>query len=139
MQSEKPTSQSYTLQVDDSSSAQQWDVSFFSKWWRRIFKSASVRDAERQIRLQQLSTMIDVYPDSSANYLLRGELFLQDKHCHLAEADFQQALVLATEQLDQDPWGIASQAIIDRATRGLEQAQRFASVHQVDTQAHIEE
>ncbi|GAB5491828.1 MAG: hypothetical protein Phog2KO_20430 [Phototrophicaceae bacterium] len=92
---------------------------------RRFFfaTSAEKRDNHR-LRLTALTSAIDMYPLSAANYVLRGELHLELKQMDLAQEDFEQAIVLAEEQYQQDRWGLGSQAILDRARYGLQQIVR---------------
>ncbi len=73
-------------------------------------------------RLQALSGAIDLYPDSSMNYVLRGELYLSFDEPALAEADFRQALSLAQADYETSRWGLVAQAVQDRARVGLAKA-----------------
>jgi len=83
------------------------------------------REAERQ-RLLELSIAIERYPEAAVNYLLRGELHLQQKQWALAEEDLSEALRLADSQYSQERWGISAQAIADRARRGLDDILRYS-------------
>lgn len=84
-----------------------------SRFWRFW------RGAGQQDRLADLNMSIMLYPDSAANYMLRGEWYEQYKQYDLASADFATALRLAGEQVMTDRWGLVNQAVQDRAIRGL--------------------
>jgi len=86
--------------------------------------SAEKRRQQREQRLYELNEAIAESPDSYTNYVLRGELFLQDKQYHLAADDFDQAWQLAAEAVDTARWGIVAQAMMDRAQAGWEITQR---------------
>lgn len=79
---------------------------------------------QRQLRIDRLTESIEQYPDAAANYLLRGEIWLEQRHYELARADFEQALALAEAQFADAAWGIAAQAIMDRAREGLRQVEQ---------------
>lgn len=88
---------------------------------RRFFvKTASEQEAENRTRMYVLNNAIETYPDAAVNYLLRGELYLDIGRHNQAKDDFEKALELATDQYDNERWGLASQAIQDRARRGLQ-------------------
>jgi len=89
--------------------------------WRFFFKSALAREEDQQTRMLELEKAIETYPDAAVNYLLRGELFLDMRDTTAAQLDFEDALVLVEEQYQTDRWGIAAQAIRDRALQGLQQ------------------
>jgi hypothetical protein len=76
-------------------------------------------------RLAALTDAIAANPDSAANYVLRGELFLQHGERELAYADFVKALTLAAAQLESDDWGLVGQAVQDRAEAGLRRIVRL--------------
>jgi len=82
-------------------------------FWRRLF------GATPEERLPELNEAIAQYPDAPANYVLRGELLLAIGRQDEAHADFEQALELAQEQLANAAWGLAEQAIADRARENL--------------------
>jgi tetratricopeptide (TPR) repeat protein len=82
--------------------------------WQR-FRLLFAPDA----RLHQLSWAISVYPDSAANYVLRGELLLERGEAEAAIQDFRRALELATQQVETEDWGVVAQAVQDRALVGL--------------------
>jgi len=111
-----------------STQSPEW-VGFLQKIWSRVFKSPSQRQAENAMRLRQLNLVIEVYPEVPSNYLLRAEYFIKENQIHLAEADFEKALTLATAQLKSEGWGIANQAIIDRAELGLKQVKKLNSAN----------
>lgn len=82
---------------------------------------------EQEARLRRLNHAISQYPDSPANYVLRGELYLKMREYAQAAADFRMALSLAEGQYAARDWGIVAQAMRDRARVGLEKAQRHGS------------
>ena len=93
---------------------------------RRFFfmTSAEKREDNRQ-RMSELTQSIEAYPDAAANYLLRGELHTDLQQYDLAQEDFEKALALAETQYENDRWGLASQAIQDRARSGLKRIARY--------------
>ncbi len=92
--------------------------------WQRVKKIlfGSVEGTEE--RLRSLSLAIEHNPDTPANYVLRGELYLDVGERELAAADFQRALELASAQFEASDWGGMAQVMRDRAAAGLEKAQR---------------
>ena len=75
-------------------------------------------------RLADLSVAIDERPQVAANYVLRGEVWLQVGDYQQAADDFATALILATEQFEEEDWGLLAQALRDQAEHGLEIARR---------------
>jgi tetratricopeptide (TPR) repeat protein len=71
-------------------------------------------------RLVALTRAIERHPESAANYVLRGELFLDIGEKARAAQDFQAALRLTEAQFAEDDWGLVAQALQDRAIAGLE-------------------
>ena len=67
---------------------------------------------------------IEFAPNSTTNYVLRGELFLERKEFHLARADFETALTLAEAFDAEEGWGVIEQVMRDRALDGLAKVQR---------------
>lgn len=86
--------------------------------------SVTLRGGASQ-RLAALTDAIAANPDSAANYVMRGELFLQHGERELAYADFVKALTLAAAQLESDDWGLVVQAVQDRAEAGLRRIVRL--------------
>lgn len=102
------------------------EASLWQRLWRFFLPSgAERREAERQ-RLQELNDAIYRYPQAAVNYLLRGELHLAQKQYEFALEDLQMALNLAEEAYKRETWGLSSQAIADRARRGLEEVLRYS-------------
>lgn len=90
-------------------------------WWQRIrrwfYETPVERYRIREQRLRHLNTAIEVHPDAASNYVVRGELYVLMQRDAAAKADFQRALALLDEQ--DTRWGIATQALKDRALEGL--------------------
>lgn len=89
-----------------------------------FFRTPAQRERDRSRRLRELNVSIEYSPDSPTLYVLRGELFLERKEYHLAEADFKTAIDVADEFDPEDGWGLVTQAMRDRALEGLEKVQR---------------
>jgi hypothetical protein len=70
-------------------------------------------------RLDDMNLGIELYPQNPTNYVLRGELFLEQHQEELARSDFETALQLASEQVISDRWGLVAQSVQDRAIMGL--------------------
>lgn len=70
-------------------------------------------------RLRYLNHAIEQNPAVALNYLLRGELLLQQDNVPNAVHDFEQALALAQVELETVDWGYAQQTVIDRAHHGI--------------------
>jgi len=70
-------------------------------------------------RLEQLAAAIERHPQSPANYVLRGELYLDARNYALAEADFLRALELSEQGAETADWGYIHRAFNDRAREGL--------------------
>jgi hypothetical protein len=94
--------------------------------WDRFRKILFGSPGEIEQRLRSLSLTIEKYPDTPANYVLRGEIYLDVNEHELAAADFQRALELATAQFEASDWGGIAQVMRDRAEAGLERARRGA-------------
>jgi hypothetical protein len=92
----------------------------FWTWLRAlIFRPPDVTQ-----RLDDLTTAIVHRPQVAANYVLRGEVWMQMREYQQAADDFATALVLASEQFEQEDWGLLAQAMRDQAEHGLEIARR---------------
>jgi tetratricopeptide (TPR) repeat protein len=95
-------------------------------FWRRLKKILFGSNEEIEQRLRSLSLAIEKYPDTPANYVLRGELYLDVGEHELAAADFQRALEQAAAQFETSDWGGIAQVMRDRAESGLAKARRGA-------------
>ena len=97
-----------------------------SFWQRlsRIFTSSTESGSTNEQRLIDLDESIALHPDVAMNYILRGELRLKRDNLDGAQQDFQQGLIIAETQFQQDNWGFAGQILQDRAKRGLELTRR---------------
>ena len=73
--------------------------------------------------LDELTEAIEHYPDAPANYVLRGELLLDEGQPALAAQDFQRALELADPLAESANWGYINEALADRAREGLRHCQ----------------
>lgn len=98
--------------------------SILQKIRRFFFKTVSEKRSENRTRMYLLTQAIETYPDAAVNHLLRGELYLKIRERELAQQDFEKALELAEAQFDNDRWGLGSQALQDRARRGLQRIGR---------------
>lgn len=101
--------------ADEPEKRKQHPATFWDRLRQMLFGGAN-----RAERLQQLSDAIADVPDAAVNYLLRGELYVEMNKTTLAIADFEQAAALAQEEYETERWGIAAQAIQDRALSNLE-------------------
>jgi tetratricopeptide (TPR) repeat protein len=98
--------------------------SIWGRLRRWVWPSASERRERIGQRLHELNRAIEHYPDAPANFVVRGELYLETGAVELAIQDFSRALELATEQFEESDWGVLAQAMRDRAQQGLEEATR---------------
>lgn len=96
------------------------DLSLWQLIRRFFYKTATERRQEREWRMQQLDDAIEHQPNAAVNYLLRGELYYEAKQYNLARADFAQAKAFAVVQLEDERFGLAAQAIQDKAERYLQ-------------------
>lgn len=124
-------------QADTPSGTWQWDGeektpsqpesprTFLGQLRLWFWSTPTERDAENRRRMAEFDRMIEIYPDSPANYVLRGELQLKSRHIAPAMSDFQKAIELAEQQIHQSDWGVVAQAVYDRAQRGLEKTMRW--------------
>ncbi|MEP7290610.1 MAG: hypothetical protein ABI835_02455 [Chloroflexota bacterium] len=85
--------------------------------WQRI-RGMFSRDA----RLHDLNWAITAYPETAANYVLRGELLLRRGDLFGAIADFRKGFELAAEGVENEDWGMVAQVLQDRALAGLRDA-----------------
>ncbi|RMG81114.1 MAG: hypothetical protein D6712_16900 [Chloroflexi bacterium] len=89
----------------------------------RILQAIGLRRAAQEQynieRRKMLSESISLFPQSPINYILRGELYLEEGSYTLAAEDFNQALKLAQKQLNTQRFGITAQILQDRAWAGL--------------------
>jgi tetratricopeptide (TPR) repeat protein len=70
-------------------------------------------------RVKLLSAAIERYPDAPVNYVLRGELYLNEGYFAEAADDFRRGLALAEAKAEAADWGYVSQGLADRARQGL--------------------
>lgn len=101
------------------------DETFWGKLRRWLFPSAAERAELYQQRLMELDYAIELYPEAPSNYVFRGEYHLAAHFYDQAVSDFQQALELASQQLEVEDWGLITQTMRDRALNGLERALRL--------------
>ncbi len=78
--------------------------------------------AELIDRVGELTSAIERFPDSPANYVLRGEMFLEGGDNDLAVTDFETAIRLAEHKAQTADWGYIYRALADRAREGLRRA-----------------
>ena len=111
--------------ADDFPLKNEYHISFWDMLRRLFFQTRHEKHAERQRRLSDLKLAIMDNPDAAVNYLLRGEIRLEQKQYELAREDFTQAIELAEAQLQTEKWGITVQAVMDKAQEGLRQTMRY--------------
>jgi tetratricopeptide (TPR) repeat protein len=104
-----------TPEEETSEAEAQPPVTIWDRLRRLLFPGVN-----RGERLQQLNEAIADSPNAAVHYLLRGELYLERREVALATADFEEAAALAQQQIDAERWGIAAQAIQDKALHYLE-------------------
>jgi hypothetical protein len=90
----------------------------------QVTAPAVVRVGRDSKRLAALTDAIALYPNSAANYVLRGELYAKHGEYALAEADFLKALSLAESELASEDWGFVAQTVQDRAEYDLRRLRR---------------
>ena len=83
-------------------------------------------------RLHNLNWAILAYPDTAANYVLRGELLLKRGDLFGAIADFRRGFDLAAADLESEDWGVVAQGLQDRALVGLRDALQRAARYNLD-------
>ena len=88
---------------------------------RRIIFGDADQAAER---IRHLDAAIENAADTPANYVLRGELYLNLREYALARRDFQRAHELSEAQFQQSDWGLMAQAMEDRALIGLQTVEK---------------
>lgn len=115
----------------EPSAATAGGVSFWTRLRRAIVGAPHrMDDPAFAERIRQLDQAIENAPDTPANYVLRGELYLDAGEYHLAQADFQRGYELAAQQFERSDWGLIAQAMQDRALAGLEKAaKKIKAVH----------
>jgi tetratricopeptide (TPR) repeat protein len=92
--------------------------------WKRLRRAILGGGADDQDEhFRYLDQAIENAPETAANYVLRGELYLRAREYALARRDFQWAYELAAEQFEHSDWGIIAQAMQDRALAGLQKAE----------------
>ncbi|GAB4519596.1 MAG: hypothetical protein OHK0046_28720 [Anaerolineae bacterium] len=83
-------------------------------WWRRWLGGTQIYD-----EIMALTDTIERFPEAPANYVLRGEHYLNLQQLEAAEADFRRALQLIDEPIENNRWGVVAQSLRDRAQHGL--------------------
>ncbi len=101
----------------DEAAAERWDEPQQSA-------AVSHHTTKDEAALNDLNLAIAAHPDSAANYVFRGELLLKMKEYAAAEADFQHAVDMASDEVIRGRWGITSQTVQDRAYAGLRDARK---------------
>ncbi len=95
--------------------------------WQRIRGVFSGRS-----RLHNLNWAVQTYPDTAANYVLRGELLLKRGDLFGAIADFRRGYELAATDVENEDWGVVAQGLQDRALVGLRDALYRAARYNLD-------
>lgn len=97
-------------------------------WWewlrRKVWPTRAEYEAGIVERLADLEDAILHEPDAPANYVLRGELYLELGWTEEAIVDFECAQGVAERALNNRDWGIIAQVMRDRARYGVQQAQK---------------
>ncbi len=70
-------------------------------------------------RVKSLTAAIRRYPEAPVNYILRGELYLDEGYFAEAADDLRRGLALADAKAEAADWGFVSQGLADRAREGL--------------------
>ena len=94
-------------------------MSFRAMVRRFFYMSRAEREQERRIRLYRLNALIEVEPDAAVHYLLRADIHAEMKQHEQAEADYRRAAELADKDLKTARFGLAAQAIRDKALNAL--------------------
>lgn len=110
------------------------------RFWRWLAEQVPGTAARRERLLSDLVALnraIKDAPDSPANFMLRGEIYLRLWYNQRALADFQMARQLAADEMETRRWGLIAQAVGDRAAQGARTAERRLRRHRSaeDTQA----
>lgn len=92
--------------------------------WERLRRWFIPSRDDMMLRLDELTDAIALSPEAAANYVLRGELYLELREYELAEADFQRGYELAEAQFEAADWGLMEQVMRDRALAGLQKVGR---------------
>lgn len=95
----------------------------FVEWLRGLFSGPVAQ------RLDSLNEAIQRHPQGAANYMLRGEIWLDRGEYELAAADFERAQALSAEQFEEAEWGLVSQTLRDQAEHGWQRAMRKLAHH----------
>jgi tetratricopeptide (TPR) repeat protein len=74
---------------------------------------------KRLTRIERLTLAIERDPNEPANYVYRGEAYLEKDEYDLAAQDFHTAIELADAEIDTANWGFIYSALIDRARENL--------------------
>ena len=99
--------------------------SFWQRLLNGLWPSPKERYNRQQQRLEELNQALVHHPETPANYVLRGELYLEMGEAERAADDFSRALGIASAQVETDDWGFISQVMQDRAEIGLANADRI--------------
>ncbi|MBN1287236.1 MAG: hypothetical protein JXB47_17690 [Anaerolineae bacterium] len=73
-------------------------------------------------RFIALDDAIAARPDVAVNYLLRGELLLEQGWPALARPDFERAAALIRARVQANDWDSVGRVLLDRAEAGLAKA-----------------
>ena len=92
-------------------------------WWQVIVQRLTAIVNPQAVNyddaLIELDDAIALNPDAAVNYVLRGEIYMKLKNNTLAAADFEHALSLTAESVENSDWGFLEQVMQDRARQGL--------------------
>jgi len=82
-------------------------------------------DTPIPIRIEALTTAIELHPDAPVNYVFRGEALLDEGYYAEAAADFERALALGDSLAESANWGYIYRGLADRAREGLRRCPSF--------------
>jgi tetratricopeptide (TPR) repeat protein len=112
------------MPISDSVTDEPYQTQAADSMWMRLRRAIfGGGQDERGEHFRYLDEAIEIAPETAANYVLRGELYLKAREYALARRDFQRAYELAARQFERSDWGIIAQAMQDRALIGLQKAE----------------
>ena len=95
-------------------------LTLFKPALRSLMRNKAEREREFYRRHRALSDKLELMPDSSTYYVLRGELLAEHGDVVRARSDFDKAVELAENIDPARKWGLLEQAMRDRALQGID-------------------